>query len=99
MEFITDKPEPGYSKTRFGDAVHTGHIQGLIGERGLVLAIIDRARLDFLIERDRTNQDDAARFFLGSDYRHWLQLLGISTNYLPEGITIPRLKYQLAGGL
>jgi hypothetical protein len=103
---------PGYKKTRFGDLVYTEPIRKQQGDRALVLAIIDRARLDFLfdikfkkdtskkvrekaLKEHRAFQTDAAEFFLGDDYRRWLQLLGLPSRHLPEGITTARLKYQI----
>ncbi len=105
---IKTELESGWKKTRFGGIVHTGSIKGVTGERGLIMAIIDRARLDFLFNSkvkkkeeqvkraEERLQTKAAFFFLGDDYKHWLRLLGIPTEYLPDGITTARLKYQIA---
>lgn len=88
------------------------------GERGLVLAIIDLARRDFLfagvsqrirksdglrysVSRqwltvpERRHMKDAARFFLGADYRHYVELLGLPGDFLPEGVTAARCRYVL----
>ena len=55
---------------------------GKAGPRALIVAIFARAALD-LADGDPA----AARFFLSRDYRHYLELIELPADYLPDGVT------------
>lgn len=59
----------------------------VIGDRGLLLAIIGQAYLDAL-----RGDDEALEYFDSDLYRHHLETLGLNTSWLPEGLT----RYKLA---
>ena len=85
--------------TRFGDTVDRRLTTGGLTEcEGLLLSIIERARQDFLFGKIVWCQTSAAYYFLGPEYKEHKVLLGIPEEWLPAGITVARLKYQLAKG-
>lgn len=104
-----EEVEPGWRRTRYGDIVQVV-TTNVMGERGLLLAIIDRARQDYLFRISMSGSGDiryrkqrrigiresAAEFFLGDWYRYMLRQLDIPTDYLPDGITRSRLLYYMA---
>ena len=83
--------------TRFMDwQVWANSNEDARGDTGLVLSIIERARRDFLFEKQPGPAVDAALFFLGPEYRHYMSLLGRQTRHLPVGITRQRCEYTVA---
>ena len=89
----------GRKITRFGDEVDFPFCTpGLTGGKGLLLSVIERARQDFLFSKIVWCQTSAAEYFLGHEYKEHKVLLGIPEDWLPAGITVGRLKYQLAKG-
>lgn len=69
-------------RSTLGRAFQTFAGQGPAGPRALLVAVIGRAALDLA-----AGDVAAARFFLSKDYRHYLELIGLSADYLPAGVT------------
>lgn len=74
-------------RSTLGRAFQTYHTQGAAGPRALLAAVIARAALD-LADGDPA----AAGFFLSKDYRHYLELIGLPGDYLPDGVTHTELR-------
>ena len=98
-----------YRRTRYGDEVLVGNSAGLSGPYGFFISIIEMARMDFLFPLTMTDawpaswfvagyeiHESAITFFLSDWYRQILECLSLPTDWLPDGITEPRLKYELA---
>lgn len=76
-----------------GRAFQTFQGQGPTGPRALVTAIIGTAAADLA-----SGDPAAARFFLSKDYRHYLELIGLSADYLPAGVTHAELRGLVEAG-
>jgi len=81
-------------RSTMGRAFQTFQGQGPTGPRALVAAIIGRAAVD-LADGDKTAAT-AAAFFLSDDYRHMMESIGLSPDWLPAGVTRADL-LKLAG--
>lgn len=63
------------------------------GEQGLLLSIIEVAAIDAKSKR-RERRIDAAKYFAGAVYRRHLELLGLPTDWMPDGIDLERLQNE-----
>ncbi len=69
-------------RSTLGRAFQTFQGRGPTGPRALVTAVIGRAALDLA-----AGDAAAAAWFLSDDYRHLMESLGLSPDWLPVGVT------------
>lgn len=65
---------------------------GSRGPRALLTAVIATAALDVA-----AGDQGAARYFLSDLYRHHIELVGLSADYLPDGVTLADLAALVEG--
>lgn len=70
---------------------HARQLGNLRGEKGLLVAIIARAAMDAK-GSDWQLREDAMKYFAGENYKADLQLLGLPSDLLPEGVVLPARK-------